>query len=237
MAESRKASQAVGRPQVIPMGISRWLLVGLGVAVVGVTVAYAMTEPLLSRGDGVVLVGDSLAVGLGEMAAYQGQSALKAELQRHEVSLQTLGKGATTSLQWSGTGHLNTGRLQPALRRRPRAVLVVLGTNDCHYDFGHCPPFRERILAIAQSIADAGAVPVLVAMPEMPWEQEHAGRARMQSARSAMKRAARESGGIYVEAPGMPIKRWPDQLHPDPEGNRVWAAYIMSVLGRARRWK
>lgn len=217
--------------------MGQWLVAGLGAVVVSATVAYAMTEPLLRPGDRVVLIGDSLAVGLGEMAAYQGQSALRVELGRRQVNLEPLGEGATTSLQWSGTGHLNTERLQPALSSQPRAVLVVLGTNDCHYDYGHCPPFQQRVFAIAQSIQAAGAAPVLVAMPEMPWEREHDGRARMQFARQVMKSAARHTGGVYIEPPPMAVKRWPDRLHPDPEGNRVWAGFIMSVLGRARRWK
>ena len=215
----------------------RWILAAFGAVTVGVTVAYLLTEPLLGPGDRVLLIGDSLAVGLGNSPAYGSASALSHDLAAAEVQLVARGEGATTSLQWSGTGHLNQERLRPALAAGVRAVVVVLGTNDCHYDYGHCPPFRERVLAIAREIRAAGATPVLVAMPPMPWESNRDGAERMRYALEAMRHAANETGGIFIDRPRFEIPRWPDRLHPNPEGARLWSKYIVDQLASARRWK
>lgn len=214
-----------------------WITAAFGAVVVGATAAYLLSEPLLRPGDRVAVIGDSLAVGLGEMAVYGSKSALGHELKERDCSLVALGVGATTTLQWSGTGHLNQGKLLPVLRQGCRAVVVILGTNDCHYGYGHCPPFEQRIAEIAAEIKDHGAVPVLVAMPAMPWEQKSDGAARMQYARTAMAKAAEATGGIYVEPPSFEVARWPDGIHPNQKGARDWARYIMDVLSRARRWK
>jgi lysophospholipase L1-like esterase len=219
------------------MGIGRVALVGTGVLAVGAGVALLLRKPILKPGDVIVLIGDSLSVGLGDMAAYGRDSALVHEAKQRGLGVESLGKGATTALQWSGTGHLNTGRLLPALERRPRAVLIVLGTNDCHYDYGHCEPvFAERLMQIGETVAAAGAIPVFVAMPPMPWESGAKGQARMAFARAAMWAAAKATGGVYIEPPPVSVAMWPDKIHPNPEGNRVWASYIMHELDRTRRW-
>lgn len=216
--------------------LATWLLAG-GIAIGAATAYRVMRPPLLRPGEQVALVGDSLAVGLGKTAAYDGASALDYELARRGCTLISLGEGATTTLQWLPEHHLGEGRLLPALRAGVRAVLVVLGTNDCHYGYGACDDYPERLYQIASAISEAGAVPVLVAMPEMPWEQSAEGAARMRAARETMRQVAAETGGRYVPPPADPVDRWSDAIHASAAGNRTWAAHIARHLDKARRWR
>jgi len=220
------------------MGISRLVLTAGGVVLVGFGVALLLRDPLLLPGEQLVLVGDSLSVGLAATAAYGGKGALQHECDERGIHLLALGKGSTTAAQWSGSGYLNRERLIPALAQHPRAVMIVLGTNDCRYDFGICQPvFAQNLLNMASEIHSAGAVPVLVGMPEMPWESSAAGKARMAFARAAMYTAAKVNDGVYLEPPPVAVARWSDGIHASAEGNRIWASYLMSVLDKTKRWR
>lgn len=165
----------------------------------------------LHEGDLVGLVGDSLAVGLGP--------PLQQALAARGVALDARGKGATITGGW-----LVFPELEAILSRHPRAVVVSLGTNDCHLEGRPCTSFPTNIQTLADRIRQAGATAVLLGMPPMPWETSQAGFERMSVARTALRNAA----DVYI--PPVAIERSPDGIHASGKGYKTWADWIAEVL-------
>lgn len=193
------------------------LLIGAAVAL-GLYVALrpksSSSEPssfkFLHPGDLAGLVGDSLAVGLG--------APLKAALAEKDITLDARGKGATITGGW-----LVFPELDQILAKKPRAVFVSLGTNDCHFDGKVCDAYPANIKKLAQKIRDAGAEPIFLSHPDMPWEASEDGLRRMQGVESAMRAA-----GTTFKA--TPMERAPDKIHVSPSGNKQWAKEIVEAV-------
>lgn len=158
----------------------------------------------------VLVVGDSLGVGL--------QPALKALWGPRGVTVDGRSKGATHAGQWASSSSLGA-TLAAGLLERPQIVLVSLGTNDCHYEGAYCDAFAGRLQQIAATIRQAGAEPVFLDPPTMPWED---------TVRMAKMRQAIKSAGTHVPRPiGIPLS---DGIHPTPAGNEQWAKLIDGAL-------
>jgi lysophospholipase L1-like esterase len=194
---------------------------------------------LLKAGDGVVVIGDSLAAGLQAMAAYRdpetkkSKGALPYELEQKGISVNGIAVGGTKAVHWMEGGHLN-GALTAALAKKPKAVLISLGSNDMFFARDEPKVFKARMEKIAEQIRAAGASPVFIGPPALPVETtKPAEKARMDAARAAMIEIAADLKyrGVYIPPPAAPIERFrSDPIHPNLAGNRAWAAYLRAHL-------
>lgn len=147
------------------------------------------------------LIGDSLAVGL--------YNPLRKELAVKGVQLRGHGKGGSSAPQW-----LYNGWLDQVLYLQPKMVLVSLGTNDsAPASTNGKKNFPPAIKKIVEAIRAAGAQPVLLAPPPMPWSLNEIN-------------AGLQATGAPVIAAPVNLQRQPDKIHLTPEGNVQWAKAI-----------
>jgi lysophospholipase L1-like esterase len=151
----------------------------------------------------VALIGDSLAVGL--------TPHLRAELAPR--SLDARPRGGTTALDW--TSGKDAPKLAAALDAHPSLVLISLGTNDTHGTVTE-EKLTERFRLLVERIEAAGAVPVFLEPPPLPWPYQ------------SIARAARAAGARVISGPN--VKMQPDKIHPTPAGSKAWAEHIRREL-------
>jgi lysophospholipase L1-like esterase len=211
---------------------------------VQVTAVSLSTEPpdrlVLAPGDGVAIIGDSLAAGLQGMIAYQDpkthryKGALTYELEQRGVRVDGLAVGGTKAVHWMEGGRLH-GTLAAALLKKPKAVVISLGTNDVFFGRDEAPAFKARMEKLAREIRNAGATPVFLGIPPLPKGTKPAEQARIEAARQVLIDVAREPSvrGVYIPPPPVALERFAaDPIHPSPAGNRVWAQYLRKHLTR-----
>ena len=191
-----------------------WLYGGLlfagGVAVV----SLVRRGPVIRKGDKLLLIGDSLAVGLaaplGELARDKG------------VSYAHLGKVGSTVREWATDTPLNR-ELRARLAERPTVTLVSLGTNDEYLSRAAADaelPLLDNLLAlIGGSSADYG----WIGPPRLP----RAGNG------FAGAIQAKVNPGRYFHSEELQIPRAGDQLHPTVRGYCGWAGQIWLWLARS----
>jgi GDSL-like Lipase/Acylhydrolase family len=161
--------------------------------------------------DQAGLIGDSLAAGLGP--------PLKKSLAEHDVTLTARGKGATITPGW-----LVFPELTEVLSKKPRAVFISLGTNDCHLDGRVCDGFEANMTKLVARLRDAGAVPILLMPPMMPWENNAEGASRMAKVRNVMQGL----GGVAVVTTD--VERAPDRIHLTGRGYGQWAQQLTEAF-------
>lgn len=184
---------------------------GLGVvAGVGLLRALWPARPRVVSGQTrLLLVGDSLAVGLGP--------PLRALSKDQSVAFEQLAKESTRIDQWAGSQKL-TEKLQVF---KPTLVLVSLGTND-EYMTGDAAkrqaPFLEQLL---QKLGAAGAEVGWIGPPQLPKPASNGITALLQ---------ARIQASHYFHSEALQIPRGPDRLHPTLKGYAGWAGMIWQWL-------
>ncbi len=210
-----------------------WIYVGL-LAAGGATLGLVslLGAPTLRPGDRLMLVGDSLAVGL---AAPLG--ALAAE---HGVPFQALATVGTRIDQWAQSDALT----QALDAFQPTVVLISLGTNDAYMmasgsqDIGERQrPFMEQLLQKIEQYtrkSDYGLGPraiVWVSPPTLPpaavslpsvmrlIESEH------QIALPKIKPRV-----SFFPTQSLSIPRGPDGIHPVARGYAAWAGALWQWL-------
>jgi lysophospholipase L1-like esterase len=160
------------------------------------------------QGARVLLVGDSLAAGLGP--------PLKRLVTTDGAILATVGRVGTTIRQWARGGWLAEALTQV----KPGLVLVSLGTNDME-----SPGDRSGdIAAIVDRVRAAGAGLVWIEPPDMPTLRD---RAQVRTTLHATIPAARLFPG-----PSVPIQRAKDRIHATPQGYADLAAALWSWVKR-----
>lgn len=148
-----------------------------------------------------LLVGDSLAVGLGPPLA-------KALL---PAVLTTRAHVGATAKDWA-TGQY-ASELSPA---GAEVVFVSLGTNDTASGTSSSG-LDQRFKSLADSIRKAGATPLFLEPPELPWS------------RQPVADAAKAAGAILIKArPG--LEHAGDKIHLTPKGYADWAADVAKQL-------
>jgi len=187
----------------------RWVYAGLGVvAGVGLLRALWPSRPrVLSGQTRLLLIGDSLAVGLGP--------PLRALSKDQSVSFDVLAKESTRIDQWAGSQKL-TEKLQSF---QPTLVLVSLGTNDEYLagDGGkRQAPYLEQLLV------RLGPVEVgWIGPPTLPKAASNGVTGLLQT---------RISASHYFHSEALTIPRGPDKLHPTLKGYAGWAGMIWQWL-------
>jgi len=196
----------------------RWILGGVLVAGgVGLVRAFS-SRPRFDNDSRVLLIGDSLAVG---MDRYFRDLAEEAELPYLSGAI-----GGTRTDQWA-----NSNWLRRKLEEfSPSHVLISLGTNDAY-----TPKSSEDTLADAQEINDlienVGATPIWIGAPLLP---------RTVPCPSCPKgtldirvenlEVIRDAAPYFYDSTDIDIPRSPDGIHPTAIGYAGWAGDIWHWL-------
>ena len=196
------------------MRISKsWLYGGLILAA-GFGMMRLASAPRLKRGMRVLVVGDSLAVGMGPHFQSLGKES--------GIDVKVQASVGTRIDQWAGST-----KLQQALESfRPNMVIVSLGTNDEYLTGSDAVAKQqaalERLIAKFQS---AGVEHIVwVGPPTLP-KQSNGITAMIQEA----------AGGLsprfhYFHSERLEIPRGPDKIHPTARGYAGWAGAVWHWL-------
>jgi lysophospholipase L1-like esterase len=191
-----------------------WLYTGLalvaGVGLVSMLSAPSTAEAASKSGVAapkrMLLVGDSLAVGLGaplkKLAADKG------------IGVAYDGKVGTTSSAWA------SGPSLPADLQKDKfdVVLVSLGTNDMPTGWG-AEQVASYMATIVGKIQQSGARAVWIAPPRMRTLRE-----------DAVRQAIASLGVPVFPSDALDIPRGGDSIHPTATGYAGWAGAILSWL-------
>lgn len=202
---TEKWRQLAANPVRTPTESSPLLVLG-ALAVAGV-VGWLVFRPkpaaasLPKLSGKALLVGDSLAVGLGPPLA----KALA------PVSLTTRAHISATTKDWT-TGQY-ASELSP---EGAEVVFVSLGTNDTAPG-ANIAGLEARFKALADSIRKAGATPLFLLPPELPWP------------RAPISDAIKAASAIMI-LPRAGLEHAGDKIHLTPKGYADWADDIAKQL-------
>ncbi len=196
-----------------------WILGGLAVAAgVGLVVVSRSTASVLPGappppkqvtskkrifpGARILLVGDSLAVGLGvpmtKMASDFGASLSKG------------GIVGTTISDWDKS--VMTQSDPP-----PTLVLLSIGTNDMK--MSSPAGEKQHLTSLLSKLGSGGADVVIIGPPTMPFPDR------------GVREMLASSGASIFPSEALSIPRGPDGIHPTAKGYSGWAGAIWSWLG------
>ncbi|MBI3204484.1 MAG: SGNH/GDSL hydrolase family protein [Myxococcales bacterium] len=155
----------------------------------------------------VVLIGDSLAVGLAR--------PLAAELKTAGAELKVCARVSANAGQFTEPGGFGTLGLSALLSDfTPELVLVSLGTNDTAPGSSVRDKLPARFALMRSRIEAAGAHVLFLGPPSLPWPRE------------PIYQAA--AGARLLVAPA--VEQAPDHIHPTPAGSAAWAKHIRKEL-------
>lgn len=204
-----------------------WVYAGLIMAggVGAACLATRLRAPHLAAGDRLLLVGDSLSVGLSV--------PLRALAREAGYEMQTLGKVGSVTNLWAGES-AEGAQLTALLRSfKPTVVLVSLGTND-EWIPKYTPganvltlqrPYVDRLVA---KIRAAGARVLWIGPPQHNFRADEAFRAYIQ-------RVVGKDAYFRSERYSIPRNPPPDNVpHPTVKGYAAWAGAIWRWLESGR---
>ncbi len=211
-----------------PNASRAWIYVGLGAAALtAVGVASLLSGPTLRPGDRILLIGDSLAVGLA--------TPLGALAKDKGLAFQAIATVGTRIDQWA-----QSQPLKDALESfKPTIVLISLGTNDAYMlpppDVGvRQAPYMDALLtAIASGWThtdDLGLGPraiVWIAPPTLPDAAVSLAPVRALIADQAALLHRRIS---IFPSDRLTLARGPDNIHPVVSAYAAWAGAIWQWL-------
>lgn len=189
----------------------RWVYAGLVVAAAGVGLAKLMPRgPRVKPGETrLMLVGDSLAVGMAPHFAYLAK--------KQQVPFDALAKESTRIDQWAGSQVL----AEHVASFKPTLVLVSLGTNDAYMVGDVAAKQRPALAGLIAKLTAGGAELAWIGPPQLP-KKPNAGLL-------ALLRSAFPSDH-YFASETLPIPRGPDSLHPTARGYAGWAGAVWQWL-------
>lgn len=182
--------------------------VGLGAATVGAGMlfaSFALKRPKIGKKTRLLVVGDSLAVGLSPH--------FKSMSEERGIPFSSLAKVGTRIDQWASDVPL-AERLRTFA---PTVVLISLGTNDEYGKTGQQQ--APHIATLIAKIKAAGAKPVWIGPPKL---------AKSNGVIEAIQ--AQIPSGDYFDSRLLEIPRAPDGLHPTGSGYARWAGLIWAWL-------
>lgn len=198
------------------MAVWGWIAAGLAAAGALLLVqktSAAKTQrslPRLTASSRVLLIGDSLAVGL--------KSPLSVLASADGLAFRGAGIGGTHIGSWTG-GHLSN-----ALAFNPTLVLVSLGTNDAYMMVDDVWARQEpKLRMLLEKIRAQGAEIVWIGPPSLP---DPYGRKSVDQNFLVQLRAHAPN---YMDSTGLDLPR-ADRLHPTGAGYQQWASEIWNAI-------
>lgn len=189
----------------------RWLYAGLAV-VAGVGLVRLIGRgPKIGDGTRLLVIGDSLAVGLGP--------ALQAMAKEQKIPFDAVAEVGTRIDQWATRPDLD----QHLAAFKPTLVLVSLGTND-EYMQGDWVVGRQHDAAVAllNKITKAGADYVWIGPPTLP-------KAKSNGIVTMLKKMI-PSTHYFPTDTALTLPRGPDNIHPTVSAYAGWAGAIWQWL-------
>jgi lysophospholipase L1-like esterase len=177
-----------------------WIFLGLAAAAAVGLVRSLRCEPIIRQGDTVLLVGDSLAVGLTPFLRKMAQAS--------GAGFVSHAAGGTTMRNWLN----NTAFRQALDASGATVVLVSLGTNDTYGSWT-----AEQLAADAQQllalVRGSGRKVLWILPPKLPKEDRASA-------------GIRATGVDVVESSQLDIAMGPDFIHPTGSGYAFWASAV-----------
>lgn len=185
----------------------RWLLGGLLIAGGVGLVAAATRRPKLSEKSRVLLIGDSMAVGLDpHMRELAEESGIEAYASRAIVG--------TRIDQWAASAALD----KELESFQPTLILVSLGTNDEALGEGAADRQELYLDELLEKLQATGAEVVWILPPALPFPTH------------GVTELIREKAPFYFTSDRLDIPRSPDGLHPNAAGYAGWSGAIWRWL-------
>ena len=189
-----------------------WIYAGLIVAG-GIGVAKVVSRPLIKRGGRLLLVGDSLSVGLA--------APLKALAIESGVDWGYTGETGTRIDQWA-SGYAQGAKLSVMLASfRPTLTLISLGTNDealkkYNPNTDVLAKQKPSILALLEKIRAAGSDVAWIGPPALDFQ--------IPEFRAWLK--SEMGNRHWFPSDKYDIPRQPDRIHPTVKGYAGWSGLI-----------
>lgn len=201
-----------------------WIYVGLGAAAVtAVGLVELLSGPTLRPGDRVLLIGDSLAVGL--------TVPLRALAKEQGIAFQGIGVVGTRIDQWAHSPELG----QALQSFQPTVVLISLGTNDAYMmgppDVGtRQAPSMEKLLTQIEASGPRAIVWILP--PKLPTKAiSLASVLTLIEAQHAIDLPKHLRPRVSIFPSGrLTLARGPDEIHPVASGYAAWAGALWQWL-------
>jgi len=189
-----------------------WAGLAGGVALLG----WGFSRAAAPRGR-VLLVGDSLAVGLAGPLRTLG------------INLDSSAVVGITIGYWLTTG---AAKLHGALAAKPGLILISLGTNDAYSS-----ATQERLEAdarklLAQLVASGAAV-VWIGPPPLP-SQYGSNLVDMQKLAAIQRAVESTQFATWIDSSGLQLPRAADGLHLTDAGYTTWAEILVRELAEAQ---
>ncbi len=194
-----------------------WIYVGLGAAAVtAVGLVELLSGPTLRPGDRVLLLGDSLAVGLSV--------PFGSLCKDHGIAFQSLAIVGTRIDQWASSADL----ARTLETFRPTVIVVSLGTNDAYMKGPPDPgqrqaPHLDKLLTLLEA-AHPRAI-VWLQPPSLP-----PAATALSSIRQLIDTVRRRSHAFIFQSQKLALPRGPDGIHPVASGYAQWAGAIWQWL-------
>jgi GDSL-like Lipase/Acylhydrolase family len=181
--------------------------------------------PLVGKSDRVVLIGDSLGVGL--------RKPLGALAQADGIPFMGQACGGTMIFQWvrqdTNFGPCTFGQ-QHIRAANPTVVLISLGTNDAYAQADQIESERPKLEELLQDIIDMGARPIWIDPPKL----ETAPRVPQVMQMIYDSPTARKAGMPHFRSDQMDIQMTGDKIHPTRAGYDAWSTALWKWLRTPR---
>ncbi len=209
-----------------------WVYVGIGAAAAAIGLVELVSAPTLRPGDRILLVGDSLAVGLAV--------PLRALCRDTGLAFQALATVGTRIDQWATSSALSDA----LVTFQPTIVLISLGTNDAYMQPSGAQsvgarqaPFMEELLNKIETYphaGGAGAGPraiVWLSPPTLPKEAVSLPSVMaLIESEHAINFPRIKPRVAFFPTQGLTLARGPDGIHPVASGYALWAGRLWQWL-------
>lgn len=167
--------------------------------------------PLVDRGSTILLIGDSLGVGLGP------EFNVLAKASGYIPAIHS--KGGTVTAQW-----LRWVKKDLTFHK-PKLVIVSLGTNDAGFNIEQIRKNSTVYARLVKEIADSGAKVVWIGPPKLSHKRlPHA---------DEIRSIIRDSIGVpYYESQVLDIQQDQDKIHATVKGYRMWMDAVWTWMAQ-----
>lgn len=158
------------------------------------------TKPLIEKKSNILLVGDSLALGM----SYQFIKLAR----ENGYNPHTSAIGGSNTLQW-------VSKIDKELiHHKPKLVLVSLGTNESGYwgqfILNHPDIYKDFV----NKINKTGAKIVWIGLPELPMNKL--------PQQNKVRELINNATDVYYDSTTIQIQKAEDEIHATPEGYKYW---------------